>query len=203
METDDIQDLQFIAHMDNIISYCKYGIFSHNDAEEFFPSHRKIANEEVQELRKKKVVAGKPLHDYANLYFNARNPMLCFLLTNGYNQLCVLSISKDVLTLDDAMCSFCNAADADARFFPLPNGIRELKSNDIYRKYWNIPDDPELSEYYKSRICAEVLIPHIVERRFIEKIYVPSDEKRAIVNAQLEEADIEIPVSIDKYLFFQ
>ena len=51
----------------------------------------------VQDLRdKKQVPGGLQLHQYANLYFHARNPML-FKRLNEVDSLCVLRISKEVL----------------------------------------------------------------------------------------------------------
>jgi hypothetical protein len=177
MEPNEVQELYYIAHIDDIKSICINGILSHNNAERFFPIHKDIANESVQDLRKKKKIGDRLLHDHVNLYFNARNPMLYVLLINGNIPLCVISISRDVLDLQGSICSSCNAADATAQFYPLPGGLKELRSDYIYAQYWNYPNDPGLSEWHKSRICAEVLIPDRVEPRFIEKIYVSSDKK--------------------------
>jgi len=81
--------------MANIASVMKHGILSFDRATKL--EHHSVAMQSVQDLRdKKQVPGGLQLHQYANLYFHARNPML-FKRLNEVDSLCVLRISKEVL----------------------------------------------------------------------------------------------------------
>ena len=61
--------------LENIPSVIKVGILSHAKAAKL--SHHSVALQRVQDLRDKvKVPGGLMLHQYANLYFHARNPMM-------------------------------------------------------------------------------------------------------------------------------
>lgn len=76
MTIDDIQELHFIALIQSVPSILKHGIASRSQIKHLrLPE---IANPLVQEKRKAVVIpGGYSLHDYANLYFHARNPMMC------------------------------------------------------------------------------------------------------------------------------
>jgi ssDNA thymidine ADP-ribosyltransferase, DarT len=52
---------------------------------------------EIQDLRaNKKVPGGRPLHEYLNLYFHARNPMM-YKGHDQHESLCVIRVSTNVL----------------------------------------------------------------------------------------------------------
>jgi len=72
----DIKELYFITNIKNATAILRDGIFSHNKACRI--NHCSIAEHGVQERRENKKIPGtnKYLHDYANLYFDAHNPML-------------------------------------------------------------------------------------------------------------------------------
>ena len=58
------------------------GLLSHQGASAF--PHYSVASEEVQErCRLKRLPNGERLHNYVNLYFDARNPMMYKLLPKG------------------------------------------------------------------------------------------------------------------------
>lgn len=69
-----------IVHMDNVSSILSKGIRSHNSMVSC--SHKDISLLGVQSRRAEVSFEklGTKLHDYANLYFDARNPMMCYLL---------------------------------------------------------------------------------------------------------------------------
>lgn len=58
---------------------------------------------EIQDRRAVvRVPGGRPLHEYVNLYFHARNPMLYKRLPM-HDSLCVLRVSTDVFDLPGAV----------------------------------------------------------------------------------------------------
>lgn len=69
-----------IVHMDNVSSILSKGIRSHNSMVSC--SHKGISLLGVQSRRAEVSFEklGTKLHDYANLYFDARNPMMYYLL---------------------------------------------------------------------------------------------------------------------------
>lgn len=75
MQRNELSELHFITPILNISSILTHGILSHTLAKKI--GHHSIAMQEVQDRRKKVTIpGGKLLHDYANLYICARNPML-------------------------------------------------------------------------------------------------------------------------------
>ncbi|MEI7898996.1 MAG: DarT ssDNA thymidine ADP-ribosyltransferase family protein, partial [bacterium] len=82
-----VTELHNIMPIRNLVSVRLYGILSHN-AVAALP-HADVSMQEVQDKRDKKTVPnGLALHDYANLYFCARNPMM-FKCKDERQDLCV------------------------------------------------------------------------------------------------------------------
>jgi len=119
-----IKELHCIMPIENIPSVIKHEILSHNLQRKKKIHNHSIALQGVQELRVRKVVLGAiPLHDYANLYFDAHNPMLSRVREYN-NKICVLRISPKVLDLPKVAISDRNAA-CDFVVFSIPIWIRE------------------------------------------------------------------------------
>jgi hypothetical protein len=94
--------------MANLVSVMKQGVLSHERAARV--PHRSVALQPVQEKRdQKQVPGGLKLHQYANLYFHARNPMM-FRRQDQAHDLCVLRISTMVLALPGTVITDQNAA---------------------------------------------------------------------------------------------
>ena len=67
-----VTEFQCIMPMTNIASVLAHGILSHERATKL--AHASVAMEAIQERRDvKHVPGGLKLHQYANLYFHARN----------------------------------------------------------------------------------------------------------------------------------
>ena len=92
-----------IVRMDKVSSILSKGIRSHNSMVSC--SHKDISLLGVQS-RRAEVSFEKlrtKLHDYANLYFDARNPMMYYLKFHreGFpNEYCVLALDYAILDLD-------------------------------------------------------------------------------------------------------
>src|SRR6266702_230791 len=92
----------------NIGSVILHGILSYERAAKL--EHHSVAMQPVQDRRdQKQVPGGLRLHQYANLYFHARNPMMFKRLAEAPD-LCVLRVSTEVLQLEGAVISDQNAA---------------------------------------------------------------------------------------------
>jgi len=191
-----VTELQCIMPLENIPSILKHGILSNERAAKL--PHESVAMTEVQERRDlKQVPRGMKLHQYANLYFHARNPMLYKRKEQAAN-LCVLCVSIEVLELDGVVIADCNASSNYVRFLP-PSNWRLLEFDDIFALNWIHPDDPIAQLRHRSRKCAEVLVPHAVEPRFL----IGARVVNRTAEEQLRALGFSLPITIDPGLFFR
>lgn len=196
MNRNDLRELHYISHMDNVISVLKQGILSHNCMKKL--KHISVAMPEIQERRSKKVVPnGRPLHDYVNLYFNARNKML-FKIKDRHTELCVLRISTDVLDLRGVIISDQNASSDYVLFVSAPDGLRVVDRDKVFAERWTHPD--HISTWiHGSIMCAEVLVPDRVDPRYIQGAYVSCNESKEAFDS----LDTGIEAIINSHLFFR
>jgi hypothetical protein len=174
----------------------QHGILSYERAARL--PHRSVAMQPVQERRdQKQMPGGLKLHQYANLYFHARNPML-YVRQQEAPGLCVLRVSIDMVALEGVAITDQNAASNYVRFYA-PQQWPLLDFEDIFAMDWNYPDDQVRHWRHKSRKCAEVLVPHVVEPRFILGAYVVDATAAAVAQA----ASAALPLVLNPVLFFR
>jgi len=165
----DVAELHFITYIENVPSILKRGILSHNISRNI--NFRDISESGVQERRAKKKIPGtnKSLHDYANLYFDAHNPMLSARRTEN-NEICVLRIKNTVLNIGDVIITDKNAA-RECWFKTVDEGLPLLNKSEIYATFWT--DNNPIKVYKHAGIkCAEVLVPDCVHSDYIIGAYV-------------------------------
>ena len=172
MNKSDVEELHFITYIENVPSIMKQGIISHNKSRKM--KYRNISEEGVQERRAVKKIPGtkKKLHDYANLYFDAHNPMLSTRRSKN-NLICVLRVKKTVLDIEGVVITDKNAA-RDCWFKTVDEGLPLLKKEEIYAVYWTDGDYWE-QERLKGIKCAEVLVPNCVHPKYIIGAYVDNN----------------------------
>ena len=120
----------------NIPSVLEYGILSHRLRKKRGIESFSIAMPEIQDRRKNKIVPrGKALHSYANLYFDAHNPMLSKVRDHN-KEICVLRINSDVLNLPGVVITDRNASCNYAGFYPYPDGLKKLDFSMINAIFW-------------------------------------------------------------------
>jgi hypothetical protein len=197
VKREELDELHYISDIRNIRSIMTRGILSHRRAEALDPV--RIDMREVQDLRKgKRIPGGRPLHDYANLYVCARNPMM-YKRKEAHRQLCVLRVSTGVLDLDGVIIADRNAATSYVRFGPAPGALEILDGALIFAEYWTHPGDPIRQRTHKAVKCAEVLVPDRVDPVHILGAYVSCEESRR----QLAQIMPHLPVAVDTHLFFR
>ena len=196
MKRADLRELHYITLIANLLSIVQHGLLSKRRAELFGP--KSIAMEEVQEIRKDKRVPGaRLLHEYVNLYFCARNPML-YKRKDLHARICILRINTAVLDLPEVVITDRNAARNIARFYPSPDGIAQVDGNIVFSEYWN--DANEIVAWYKKGVkCAEVLVPDRVDPKFILGVYVSCEQAKRDV----ETMNLPLHVKVDPHLFFR
>lgn len=192
---DRVTELHSIMPIANIPSVLEYGIVSHEQSTNF--PHRDVSMQEVQDKRDQvRVPQGLRLHQYANLYFHARNPMLYKRLGEVEN-LCILRISTDVFQIENAVITDQNASSRYAKFLP-PEALNELELEQIYAQNWN-HDDQIAYWRHKSQKCAEVLIPHHIPPTYIFGAYVVSE----MAQQKLTATGFPHNITINSDLFFR
>jgi hypothetical protein len=113
------------------------------------------------------------------------------------DQLCVLSISPDVLDLANVVVTDGNASGDYVRFAAAPAGLAIVNRELTFAEYWT---DPDVIQYYrkKSAKCAEVLVPDRVDPRYLRCAYVWSEDVRQRLQANAG----ALQVVVNSHLFF-
>lgn len=139
--------------------------------------------EVIQEKRDSvQVPQGLKLHQYANLYFHARNPML-FKLREKAKNLCVLRISKEVLKMQGVVVTDQNASSKYARFLSSEQ-INNINFNMVLADDWRHPQDPVSYRRHRTMKCAEVLVPTCIPATFVFSAYAADESVKETVIAQ-------------------
>ena len=197
MNRERVEELHFITAIGNVPSIVRKGILCYREAQKL--PHRSVAEWAVQEIRHAKQIppGNKTVHDYANLYFDARNPMM-FKRKDNHATLCVLRVDRDVLALPGVMVADQNAASKYVRYYSLPKGWQSLDEDRIYARDWTSSDQ---IDYWrrKSAKCAEVLVPDLVPPNYVLGAYVSGE----IGGAALSSTGFTLPVTVNPDLFFQ
>ncbi|WP_422449199.1 DUF4433 domain-containing protein [Thermoanaerobacterium sp. DL9XJH110] len=197
MKLAEIKEFHYITHINNLKSICEKGILSYNLANKF--DHTSIAMQEVQNRREnKQVPGGRSLHEYVNLYFCARNPML-YLRRNLHSEICILRVSPKIVYIKGAIVADRNASSDYVRFYPSPEGIENIDKDLVFAEYWTHPDNIFFECKHKSIKCAEILIPDRVNPNFIEGLYVSEAKIRNIIRKM----GISLPIEVNPHLFFR
>ncbi len=179
----------------NIPSVHEHGILSNHLAADL--SHRSVALEDMQAKRRSvKIPGGLPLHQYANVYFHARNPMMSRRRKEAQG-LCVLRVSPEILQIPGAVITDQNAASNYVRFYS-PESLGMLDLDYIYADNWKHPDDQIEDWRHSSAKCAEALIPDKISPEFLLGAYVVNQ----IAKVTLESTGFSLPVTINAHLFF-
>lgn len=197
MRREDLEEFHYITPITNVPSILELGILSNSRAANV--SHQSVALAEIQARRARiQVPAGQTLHEYANLYFTARNPML-YLRQARHQELCVLRISASVLDLPGVVIADRNASSDHTRFGPAPTALELLDREIVFADVWTHPDD-QISEWrHKSIKCAEVLVPEVVSPSLIIGAYVSCHA----AGTELLRLAPGLDVQIKPYVFFR
>ena len=196
MNRDDLKELHYIAPLSNLALILQHGILSNANLKRMGIKAESVASEDVQKIRARKVVPnGRPLHEYANLYICARNPMM---YKRRGAELVVVRVGPDVLNLPSVVIADGNAASGYTAFWSSPAGLQKINKDMVFARSWD-SDDPIEKLKSKRVKCAEVLVPDKVETRFITGFYVPNIDVKNKVLAAVS----GLAVDVDAHLFFR
>ena len=173
-----------------------HGILSYERAAKL--QHHSVALQPVQDKRdQKQIPGGLRLHQYANLYFHARNPML-FKRKGEAADHCVLRISTGVLQEAGTVISDQNAASDYVRFLD-PTQWSILDFDAIFAMDWRHPGDQIAYWRHRAKKCAEVLVPNRVAPAQVVGAYVVD----AAAQTKLANEGFSHSITIDPALFFK
>ena len=190
-----VTELQCIMPIGNLPSVMLHGVLSFERAAAL--PHRSVALPEVQDRRDRvRVPGGLSLHEYANLYFHARNPMM-FRRRDEATGLCVLRVSPAVLQLENVVLTDQNAASDYVRFLS-PAQLGSINFDMVYARDWRHADR---ITYFRQKAakCAEVLVPHGVPYEWVIGVYVVDSAARLAV----ENSGMDRSITIEPDLFFR
>lgn len=195
----EVEYLYNICSINNLESVCKNGLLSKNKMKEMnISKYTDLSNPKVQKRREPKKVFGSPLHDYANLYFNARNAMTFYLKKQiDISSVCIICFSKKLLNLKTAAVTDRNAACDDYTYYRPFDGFGEIDFKTVFDRSWDNKDF-DIKQTVKSIMEAEVLILDKVDKSFIEKIKVPNK----VAQDRVLSLNLGIDVEIDTDMFF-
>ena len=187
-----IQHLEYMTPIANLASIMELGLLSHNGIHSAGISRHDISDPAVQNIRSSKLVGGRPLHDYVNLYFNSRNPML-YVRQGVQDDIAILCVNRTYIGRSGVWYSDGNAASSGTNFYYSPRRLYELNWDCIWADYWNDHNDG-------TRIrCAEVLVPGRIPPDDIQQVVVRTNE--ASIRARQFITD-NIPVVVGPGWFF-
>jgi hypothetical protein len=194
----DIKGLYYITHVKNLSSILRLGILSHKLVEDKGISYTRIYDEEIVAARKDKLAPdGKSLWSFANLYFNARNPMLYRVkYEKPLDDIAVVCVNPNILQRPDIFITTGNARASQSAILTQDVGIKELpRIKRAFDIVWWKPEDGS-----KRKIMAECLVPDLVLPEHIQAIYVANHKIREKVEAMLRPSGI--PVIPEPNMFF-
>ncbi|WP_375510207.1 DUF4433 domain-containing protein [uncultured Nostoc sp.] len=115
-----IDTLYYITHINNVPSILKKGVLSHAIVEQENTQRTPVYDQQIVANRSNKNTPdGKSLWEYANFYFQPRNPMLYRVINeNKDNGIVVLSIQPSILNRKDAFITTGNAASHLSQILP-------------------------------------------------------------------------------------
>ena len=190
-----LAEFQNITPLVNIPSILLNGILSHAKASKL--PHHSVALQEVQDKRdQKQIPGGLALHEYANVYFHARNPMMS-RRRNEAHSLCVLRVSIEILKIAGAVITDQNAVSKYVKF-SAPDRLKCMDLDYVFAANWKHPDNQIEEWRHSSAKCAEALIPQRIPPHYLLAAYVVNDA----VREELAALGFTLPIDINADLFF-
>ncbi|MEX0713019.1 MAG: DarT ssDNA thymidine ADP-ribosyltransferase family protein [Pirellulales bacterium] len=195
----EIKSLYYITHSENIPSIVQRGILSHRQVEDQHVPFTPIYDAGIVRSRGIKPTPERAsLWEYANLYFQARNPMMYRVVHEKASaDLAVVGVKPDALRLPNVLITDGNAANNPTRFFKVPEGLKVIEEQwqTIQAAYWNDQDGS------KRKIMAECLVPDRIAPDLIHTVYVADHEAKSRVEGLLRSA--VPPVLPEPNMFFK
>jgi O-acetyl-ADP-ribose deacetylase (regulator of RNase III) len=178
-----VKSLYYITHINNMRSILEQGILSHQRIESEGISFTPIYDAAIVSNRRARITPdGKSLWEYANLFFQPRNPMLYRVISErDKDEVAVLALKPQVLDLPGVLVTTGNAASPLSEVLGIQEGRAKLSEiRPILKSDWWREEDGS-----KRKIMAECLVPDVVPAEYIHSIYVASEKAVAELRARI------------------
>jgi len=196
MRRQSLKELHYITPIENVSLILKYGILSHVRARQI--EHLSVAMGRVQDRRDHvRVLGNRWLHEYANLYFCARNPMM-YKRKDSHEDLCILPVRAEIVDLPGVVISDRNAASAEVSFAPAADGLSIVNYRLVFADSWHQSSFQAQREHKQTK-CAEVLVPDLVHPGFVLGAYASGTTGYALLRYKCP----SLSVTVNPQLFFQ
>ena len=169
----NIRWLYYLAHIDNLSLLLERGILSQKIRSEENIQYTQIADSNIVGRRRyKQTPDGKSLWDYANLFFQPRNPMLFRVIDEkGTQNLVVFRIANTVFREPGIFIADGIAANYQTKFYRLSESLEMFQTHQEITQSaswisWN--HDPDL----RRKLMAECLVPNRVDPKHIQQFIV-------------------------------
>jgi len=141
---------------------------------------------------------GKRLWSFANLYFNARNPMLYRVVCEkGADKIALIGVDKKILDLDEVFVTEGNAARSYTSILRPSNKVLFKILKEVDREFWSEFDSS------KRKIMAECLVPDVVPPQYIRSIYFSNYDVMFEMDMKIRYLGRNIVLSRQPDMFFQ
>ncbi len=161
-----------ITHISNLESILKRGLYSHDQVRKCKILPSIVYDRDIVEWRGYIPTARrKSLHEYVNLYFNPRNPMMYRVKVHERRDVAVVQVNSRVLDRKDVLLADGNAAANATAFHPVDMKTLAQLRQQVDRESWNDPDEAVKKEN-KRKMMAECLVPEHVPPTMIEAVHV-------------------------------
>ncbi len=199
MKITKITGLFYITHIDNIPSILRKGILSHERMLNENIPYTPIYNEQIVTNRRNIVAPdGRSLWNFANLYFQPRNPMLYRVLHEKQtNEVAIIAMQPIILERPDIYVSNGSAAHSASDILhaiEFKKEQRQIFRNTVNVEWWNDLNGS------KRKIMAECLVPDMVNPDLIQAIYVGNRNARERVEAG--NPSLMLPIITEPNMFF-
>lgn len=199
MKKPNIKSLYYIAHIENLPWIFNRGILSHKKVEELELSYTPIYDAVIISRREDKATSERSsLWEYANLYFQPRNPMMYRVVhEKDRRNIAVVGVKPGVLNISGGLLTDGNVANNPTQFFTLNEGLEVLQKQweIIQNDWWNDLDGS------KRKIMSEYLVPEQINPEFIHSIFVTDHIAKERVEAII--GSVNVPVIPEPHMFFQ
>ena len=197
-----VKGFYYITHIDNVPSILRQGILSHKRIEEQGTPFTRIYNADIVANRAmRQTPDNKSLWEYANVYFQPRNPMLYKVINETEKKdIVILGISPQIIETRGAFISLGNAASPLSPVLNIEDGL-----NFVNDEYWGIINSDwwKTEDGTKRKIMSECLVPDLIPPTQIHSIYVTSQTVADKIKPALRNYSLQVSVVVEPHMFFQ
>ncbi|MEW5827551.1 MAG: DUF4433 domain-containing protein, partial [Chloroflexota bacterium] len=154
-----VKSLYYISHINNLSSILQYGILSHRQVDAGKIPFTPVYNPEIVANREQRLTPDKKsLWDYANVYFQPRNPMLYKVISEtDKREVVIIGVKPQIVETKGAFISLGNAASSLSPLLDVKSGLQSING-----EYWQIINNDwwKTEDGTKRKIMAECLVPN-------------------------------------------